>query len=327
MANITVLGCGFGTALSVQFDRQGHKVTAYTKFQSEVDDILRDGEHKRLLPGVPVPSSISFTTDISKVRDADFVVVAIPTKFLRTTIAEIPPFVTANTIIVDVGKGLEDDTLKRRTEVIAEYLPDNPLVYLTGPCHAEEVGRGMPTAIVAASTDKAAALTVQAAIGSESLRVYASSDIIGCEFGAALKNPIALCVGILEGMGCGDNTRAALMTRGLAEITRLACAVGANPQTLLGLSGVGDLIVTCMSAHSRNHRAGLLIGGGMNAAEAVAKVGTVEGYECARPALRLAQKHGVETPIIAELCDICFGEKKPFDSLAELMQRESKSKE
>lgn len=321
MAKITVLGCGFGTALSVLFDSSGHSVTTWTKFEDEKDTILRDGEHKRLLPGVIVPPSITITTDMSAAGECDVLVFAIPSVAIRDVAKEAAKYISPRTIVVNVGKGFEDGTKKRQTEVIAEFLPDNPIVVLTGPCHAEEVGRKMPTTVVCASSDREAAQYIQDTLMCKSFRIYLSDDVVGCELGGALKNPIALCCGIVEGMGYGDNTIAALMTRGLAEITRLGVALGADWRTFSGISGVGDLIVTCTSTHSRNHRAGLLIGGGTPAAEAVRKTGTVEGYGCAKIALELANELSVSTPIIEKLCAVCYEGKPPKEALQDLMGR------
>lgn len=319
---ISILGCGFGTALAVMLDRNNHEVTAWTKYQGEVDDILRDGEHKKLLPGVIIPPSISFTSDISKISGADLVITAIPSPFVREAVTAAKPFIDGNAVVLNVGKGFEDVSLLRLSEVVRSVLGAGQIIaVMAGPCHAEEVGRGMPTTVVAASDNSSAAAFVQEQLMNDNFRVYVSSDVVGCELGAALKNPIALCCGILQGMGFGDNTLAALMTRGLAEITRLATTLGAVPETLAGLSGVGDLFVTCTSAHSRNHRAGLLIGQGMTAEEAVRHTGTVEGYACLKSALELARTHGVETPIFEQLEQVCFERKDPRDALKALMSR------
>lgn len=327
MAKITVLGCGFGTALSIMWNKDGHTVTAWSKYREEIDAILTDGEHKRLLPGVIVPPTISLTTDLSCADDCDILVFAIPSRFVREVAVKVKPYVKKNTIIVNVGKGFEESSEKRLSEVISEELPDNEVAVLTGPSHAEEIGRNMPTTIVCASKSKTCTKYVQETLQNDRFRIYANSDIIGCELGGALKNPIALCCGIAEGMGLGDNTIAALMTRGLAEITRLGVALGAKRETFNGLSGVGDLIVTCTSAHSRNHRAGLLIGGGLSAAEAVERVGTVEGYQCAKIAYKIAQELNVSVPIIKELCAVCYGNQSPVDSIMNLMGRPSKAEE
>ncbi len=318
---ITILGCGFGTALSVLWNKAGHEITAWTKYEEEINDIRRYGEHKRLLPGVAVSNRIAFTTDISCVAGADIVVFAIPSKFVREVAEKVKEHIRPETIVLNVGKGFEEETDKRLSQVISETLPDNKIAVMAGPCHAEEVGRGIPTTVVMASEDKECAFFVQEQLQTDTFRVYVNDDVAGCEIAAALKNPIALCCGIIEGMKLGDNTTAALMTRGLAEITRLGVAMGAKWETFAGLAGVGDLIVTCTSVHSRNHRAGILIGEGMTAAEAVERVGTVEGYGCGKIAYGIAKNLGVRTPIIDQLYKVCFEGRKPMESLIALMER------
>ena len=318
---ITILGCGFGTALSVLWNKAGHEITAWTKYEEEINDIRRYGEHKRLLPGIAVSNRIAFTTDISCVADADIVVFAIPSKFVREVAEKVKLYIRPETIILNVGKGFEEETNKRLSQVIGETLPDNKIAVMAGPCHAEEVGRGIPTTVVMASEDKETAFFVQEQLQTDTFRVYINDDVAGCEIAAALKNPIALCCGIIEGMKLGDNTTAALMTRGLAEITRLGVAMGAKWETFAGLAGVGDLIVTCTSVHSRNHRAGILIGEGLTAAEAVERVGTVEGYGCGKIAYGIAKNLGVRTPIIDQLYKVCFEDKNPLESVSALMER------
>ncbi|MCL2638642.1 MAG: NAD(P)-dependent glycerol-3-phosphate dehydrogenase [Oscillospiraceae bacterium] len=323
MAKIAILGCGFGAALAALWCKSGHDVTAWTAFQDEIDAIKRDGESKKLLPGVKLPPEINFTADISAIRDCEILVFAIPSDFVRQTAQKAAQFISPNTILLSVGKGFERGTKKRQSEVISEVIPNNPIAVLTGPCHAEEVGRGVPTTVVCACNCgfQTSAYFIQDTLQSESLRIYLSDDVTGCELGGALKNIIALCCGIALGMGLGDNTIAAIMTRGLAEITRLSVALGARWQTFTGLAGVGDLIVTCTSELSRNHRAGKLIGGGLSAAETVEKVGTVEGYCSAKTALELAEMHSVEVPIIEQLCKILFEGVKPENALKALMSR------
>lgn len=318
---ITILGCGFGTALSVLWDKAGHEITAWTKYEEEINDIRRYGEHKKLLPGIAVSNRIAFTTDISCVSAADIVVFAIPSKFVREVAEKAKPFIRPETIILNVGKGFEEQTNKRLSQVIGDTFPHNKIAVMAGPCHAEEVGRGIPTTVVIASEDKECAFFVQEQLQTDTFRVYVNDDVAGCEIAAALKNPIALCCGIIEGMKLGDNTTAALMTRGLAEITRLGVAMGAKWETFAGLAGVGDLIVTCTSVHSRNHRAGILIGEGLTAAEAVERVGTVEGYGCGKIAYGIAKNLGVSVPIIDQLYKVCFEGRKPIDSLIALMER------
>ncbi|MBQ7835407.1 MAG: NAD(P)-dependent glycerol-3-phosphate dehydrogenase [Ruminiclostridium sp.] len=318
---ITILGCGFGTALSVLWDKGGHEITAWTKYQNEIDDILRFGEHKRLLPGVAVSNTISFTTDISCVKGADIVVFAIPSKFVREVAEKVKEHISPETIILNVGKGFEEGTNKRLSQVISETLPDNKIAVMAGPCHAEEVARGIPTTVVIASNHEGCAEFIQEKLQTDTFRVYMNDDVAGCEIAAALKNPLALCCGIIEGMKLGDNTIAALMTRGLAEITRLGTAMGAKWETFAGLAGVGDVIVTCTSVHSRNHRAGILIGEGMNAAAAVERVGTVEGYGCCKIAYGIAKQLGVRAPIIEQLYNVCYENGDPEESVAALMGR------
>ncbi|MDR0223176.1 MAG: NAD(P)-dependent glycerol-3-phosphate dehydrogenase [Oscillospiraceae bacterium] len=324
MADIMILGCGFGTALSVLWHGAGHKITAYTKFSGEIEEIRRDGEHKRLLPGVKIPEGIEFTTDISLIKKARIIIFAIPSKFVREVAEEAAPYIPENAVIVNAGKGFAGESGGRFSEVIGSRIPGNPIVALTGPCHAEEVGRGIPTTVVSASSNRESAEYIQRTLQTNSFRIYVNDDLIGCELGGALKNPIALCCGIALGMGLGDNTVAALMTRGLAEIKRLGTALGAKWQTFTGLAGVGDLIVTCTSKHSRNHRAGILIGRGMSAEEAVKSVGTVEGYDCVRIALRLAREKGVDVPIFEQLYGLCYEGAKPKDALRALMERPQK---
>jgi glycerol-3-phosphate dehydrogenase (NAD(P)+) len=323
MAKIAVLGCGFGAALSALWCKSGHEVMAWTKFESEIDAIKRDGENKKLLPGVKLPPEINFSTAISDIKGADILVFAIPSEFVRETAEKAAEFVSPNTILLSVGKGFERGTLKRQSEIISEMLPGSPIAVLTGPCHAEEVGRGVPTTVVCACDCKfqTSAYYIQDILQAESFRVYLSDDVIGCELGGALKNTIALCCGIALGMGLGANSIAAIMTRGLAEITRLSVALGARWQTFTGLAGIGDLIVTCTSELSRNHRAGKLIGSGLSASETVEKVGTVEGYGSARSAMELAEIHNVDVPIIEQLCKILFEDIKPPDALRALMSR------
>lgn len=322
--NITILGCGFGTALSVLWDKAGHKVTTWTKYEEEAADIIRCGEHKKLLPGVPVPKTISFTTDINAVKGADVVVFAIPSKFVREVAKKVSEVIESGTVILNVGKGFEEGTHKRLSQVISEEITGNPVVVMAGPCHAEEVGRCVPTTVVVASEDREAAGRIQGELQTNTFRIYLNDDVAGCEIAAALKNPIALSCGIVEGMKLGDNTLASLMTRGLAEMARLGVAMGAKWETFTGLAGVGDMIVTCTSVHSRNHRAGILIGQGMNAADAVKEVGTVEGYGCCAIAYEIANQLGVNVPIIDKLYRVCYGDATPQQALKMLMDRPQK---
>jgi len=324
MANITILGCGFGTALAVMWRGAGHNVTAYSNSREEIEAVKRDGEHKKLLPGVKIPDGIEFTADISRLRTAEIAVFAVPSKYMREVAVEARPFVADNAVIVSVSKGFEEESGLRLSEVIGSVIPGRPVVVLTGPCHAEEVGRLMPTAVVSAGLIPKSAEYIQNTLQTDRFRIYLNTDVVGCELGGALKNPIALCCGVALGMGLGDNTVASIMTRGLAEIRRLGSALGAKWQTFTGLSGVGDLIVTCTSKHSRNYRAGILIGQGVPAAEAVAQTGTVEGYDCVRTALKLAAEKGVELPIFEQLYRVCYEGIEPKQALRALMERPQK---
>ena len=291
MAKIVILGSGgFGLSLAVMAEHcGGHDVTVWSKFQSEIDDIRTHGEHTQKLPGVPISESIAMTSDISCIKGCDLLIFGIPSTFVRDVAKLAAPFIDDNMVIVNTGKGLEEDSLKTLSEVICEEIKTDKLVVLSGPSHAEEVARCIPTTIAASSHNMKAAEYVQKELGNSSLRIYLNRDVIGCEIGGALKNIIALCVGICDGMGYGDNTKAALMTRGIHEIARLGRAVGANILTFSGLTGIGDLIVTCTSMHSRNRRAGILIGQGVSPEEAVKRVGTVEGYFCCKAAYDLSR--------------------------------------
>ena len=322
MANITILGSGgFGLSLAVMAERCGHKVTVWSKFQSEIDDIRKHGEHVQKLPGVPVAESIALTTDISCIRGCDMLIFGIPSSFVRDVAKLAAPYVSDSMVIVNTGKGLEEGSLKTLSEVISEEVKTDKLVVLSGPSHAEEVARCIPTTIVAASENTEAAVWVQEQLGNSSLRIYLNNDVKGCELGGALKNIIALCAGICDGMGYGDNTKAALMTRGIHEIARLGKACGAEPETFSGLTGIGDLIVTCTSMHSRNRRAGILIGQGVSPQEAVDIVGTVEGYFCCKAAYALSRRIGVEMPITEQLNEVLFNGGDVREALGTLMNR------
>ena len=325
MANITILGSGgFGTSLAVMAHKYGHNVTVWSAFENEIEAIRRDGEHKKLLPGHKISKEINLTTDISCVKDMNIVLFAIPSAFLRKVAVMAKPYISPKTVIVNTGKGLEDGTFFRLSEVLEQEIDQNSVVVLSGPSHAEEVVLCMPTTVVVSSVDMNAADYVQEVLSNKTLRIYVSDDVVGCELGGALKNIIALSAGICDGMGYGDNTKAALMTRGIAEIARLGVALGARTETFAGLTGIGDLIVTCTSMHSRNRRAGILIGQGVNPQEAVAQVGTVEGYACAKVAYELSKKAGVEMPITEQLYNVLFKEKDLKTSIYDLMGRPKK---
>lgn len=323
MANVVILGSGgFGLSLAVMAEHCGkHNVTVWSKFQSEINEIRKHGEHIQKLPGVPISESIMLTSDISCVKGCDILIFGIPSSFVRDVAKLAAPYTDEKMVIVNTGKGLEEGTFKLLSDVIGEEIKNDKIVVLSGPSHAEEVARCIPTTIVAASKNLSAAEYVQKIFASDCLRIYINDDVTGCEIGGALKNIIALCVGICDGMGYGDNTKAALMTRGIHEIARLGKAMGAKASTFSGLTGIGDLIVTCTSMHSRNRRAGILIGQGISPEEAVEKVGTVEGYFCCKVAYELSQKIGVEMPITEQLNNILFHGGDVRKALSELMNR------
>lgn len=326
MAKIVILGAGgFGTSLAVTFHKYGETVTLWSAFDRELEDMRRYGENKRLLPGVPVDQSIEKTSDPSCVSDADLILFAVPSFAVREVCQRVQPFVRQGQILANVGKGFEECTGKRLSEVIGEEFPNQAVVALSGPSHAEEIARGVPTTLVAASTNHAAAETVQDLLMNSNLRLYVNDDVVGVELGGALKNIIAVCAGICDGLELGDNSKAALMTRGIAEISRLGVAMGAQVGTFAGLTGFGDLIVTCTSMHSRNRRAGILIGQGLSAEDAIARVGmTVEGCMACKAAYHLAKKYGVEMPIVNELYAVLTKEKDIRAALGDLMARPQK---
>lgn len=326
MSQIAVLGSGgWGTALAVMCCTYHHKVSLWSPFEAELAAIRNDGEHKKLLPGIRVPSEINLTSDIKIAADADIIISAVPSFAVRETAKRLKGIIKPGQIIVNVAKGLEEDSLKRLSQVLAEELPEARVVVLSGPSHAEEVPRGVPTAIVAASADKEAAIAVQEALMNPNFRIYISYDVVGVELGAALKNVIALAAGICDGLKLGDNTKAALMTRGIHEMAKLGTAMGGDSETFAGLSGIGDLIVTCTSVHSRNRRAGIYIGEGLPVSQAIEKVGMiVEGYKSTHAAYCLSQKAGVEMPIVNECYHVLYEGKDPELAIKDLMQRKKK---
>ncbi len=322
MAEITILGSGgFGLALAIMCHTMGHQVTVWSKFQAEIDEICTTGELSGKLPNVKIPQEITLTTDITAVSGKDVVLVGIPTQFVRGVAREAAPYMKPETVVVNTSKGLEAGSFKRMSEVLAEEFPHNPIVVLTGPSHAEELALGIPTTVAVASTDVRYAEYIQDIFTSPTLRLYVNADVLGCELGGAMKNIIALAAGISDGLGFGDNTKAALMTRGIHEITALGVAMGARVETFAGLTGIGDLIVTCTSMHSRNRRAGILIGQGKSPEEAVRQVGTVEGYHCCEVAHALAQKLDVTMPITEELYKLLFEKGLSSLSMEHLMSR------
>ena len=322
---ISVLGSGgWGTALAMVLLENGHQVTLWS-YQEEESRVLRETGENPMLKGIPLPKELNLTSDMACVKDCQVVVLATPSFAIRTTARQLAPLLESEAVLVVVSKGIEKESSLLLSQVIEQEAPGHPVVALSGPSHAEEVGRRVPTTVVSASESRQAAELVQDLFMNERFRVYASPDIVGVELGGALKNIIALCAGCCDGMGCGDNTKAALMTRGLTEIARLGVAMGGRKETFAGLAGVGDLIVTCTSMHSRNRRAGILIGQGMPVEQAVREIGAVvEGYYAAATARELAEKMGVEMPIAAGAYEVLYHGKSPATVLTELMNRTKK---
>ena len=323
---IAVLGSGgWGTALALVLLENGHDVTLWS-YTAEESAVLQETGENPMLKGVPLPKELTLTSDLACVKGCGAVVLATPSFAVRTTARAAAPMLDPGAVLVSVSTGIEKDTSLTLTDAIEQEVGDaHPIVALSGPSHAEEVGRHVPTVVVSASKDRSAAEQVQDLFMNERFRVYASDDVVGVELGAALKNVIALCAGISDGMGYGDNTKAALMTRGLTEIARLGVAMGGRRETFAGLSGVGDLIVTCTSMHSRNRRCGILIGKGTPTDQAVKEIGAVvEGYYAAATARALAQKVGVEMPITEAAYQVLYEGKDPHRVIVDLMTRERK---
>ncbi|MEE0627234.1 MAG: NAD(P)H-dependent glycerol-3-phosphate dehydrogenase, partial [Lachnospiraceae bacterium] len=283
--------------------------------------------HKSKLPGVKIPEDMVFTSDMeTAIKEKDFLVLAVPSAFTRGTARRMKPFVGERQIIVDVAKGIEEDTLMTLSQQIEEEIPQADVAVLSGPSHAEEVGRGLPTAVVIGAKTEETARYLQEMFMNHVFRVYISSDMLGMELGGALKNVIALAAGIADGMGYGDNTKAALITRGIAEIARLGVKMGGALESFTGLTGIGDLIVTCASVHSRNRKAGYLMGQGKTMEEAMAEVKmVVEGVYSAKAAAKLGKKYGVALPIVDKVNEVLFEGKDPKEAVDELMLRDSKA--
>lgn len=324
---ITVLGSGaWGTALALVLLENGHDVTLWS-FLEEESRVLRETHENPMLKGVPLPPELKLTTDMAEVKGCKVVVIATPSFAVRSTAAKLRELADPGTVLVSVAKGIEKDTSLCLSQVIEEEVGDKcPVVVLSGPSHAEEVGRHIPTAVVAAADNIKDAELVQDLFMNSRFRVYTSTDRVGTEICAALKNVIALCAGCCDGMGYGDNTKAMLMTRGLAEISRLGVALGGKQESFTGLTGVGDLIVTCCSMHSRNRRCGILIGQGKPVEEAVKEIGAVvEGYYAAANARALARKAGVEMPIAQAAYEVLYEGRDVHTVVTDLMSRSKKA--
>lgn len=326
MTKIGVLGAGtWGMALARMLQLSGNEVTVWSALEREVEEFSATRRHPNL-PGMEIPEEILFTKDMKEVcRDKEILLFAVPSPFVRATARKAAKYVQDHQIIVDVAKGIEADTLFTMTQIIADELknPAVKLVALSGPTHAEEVAKDLPTTIVSACEDLAAAERVQQVFGNTCMRVYTNDDVLGVELCGAMKNIMALASGVALGLGYGDNTKAALITRGMAEITRLGIAMGCKPQTFAGLAGIGDLIVTATSVHSRNNRCGMLLGQGVPPQEAVKQVGmVVEGINALPAAMRLAQKYGVEMPLATAVNEVVNLGADPKDAVAKLMSRD-----
>ena len=329
MTKIGVLGAGtWGMALARMLQLSGNQVTVWSALEREIDEFSATRRHPNL-PGMQIPQDLQFTKDIQEVcRDKEILLFAVPSPFVRATARKAAPYIQNGQIIVDVAKGIEADTLFTMTQIIADELknPAVKLVALSGPTHAEEVAKDLPTTIVSACEDLAVAERVQQVFGNTCMRVYTNDDVLGVELCGAMKNIMALASGVALGLGYGDNTKAALITRGMAEITRLGIAMGCKPQTFYGLAGIGDLIVTATSVHSRNNRCGLLLGQGVPPQEAVRQVGmVVEGINALPAAMKLSAKYGVEMPLATAVNAVVNHGADPKEAVAKLMRRDQTS--
>lgn len=324
---IAVIGAGsWGTALSVSLSGNGHTVKIWDINREHLNELSSNRENTRYLPGVKLPERIQISYTVEEaVEGADIVLFSAPAQHFRSALDGALPYLKPEMALINVAKGIEQKTLKRMSEIAFEKLPDAKYVVLSGPSHAEEVGKGMPTTLVSASKDVELAEYVQDVFMSDCLRIYTGSDVIGAELGGALKNIIALGAGISDGMGFGDNAKAALMTRGITEIARLGVQLGASLNTFFGLTGIGDLIVTCTSMHSRNRRCGIMIGEGMSPSEAKEKVGmVVEGMYTTEAAYELARQFGVEMPITEQIYRVINGTSDAREAVMNLMTRQRK---
>ena len=324
---ISVIGAGsWGIALAKLLYNNGNEITVWSALEDEIVMLNKEREHKDKLPGVKLPDDMIFTTELKDaMKDSKILVLAVPSPFVRNTAKNMAQFYESEQIIVNVAKGIEEATLSTMSQIIEEEIHGARVAVLSGPSHAEEVGRQIPTTIVVGAKMRKPADLVQNTLISNVFRVYTSPDVLGIEIGAALKNVVALAAGIADGLGYGDNTKAALITRGMAEITRLGTAMGGHQETFYGLSGVGDLIVTCASMHSRNRRAGILIGKGYSMDEAMKEVKmVVEGVYSAKAAQKLSEKYNISMPIVEQVNKILFEGKSASDAVNELMVRDKK---
>jgi len=328
MSKVSILGAGtWGTALAILLANKGNEVTIWTKIENEAKALSENRKQVKNLPGAQLPEQVKITLDLEEAcTDKEVIVMAVASPYIRATAHSAAPFIKKGQIIVNVSKGIEDGTLYTLSEVLKDEIPQGDIAVLSGPSHAEEVSRGIPTTIVVGSETQLTAKLIQDVFMTEVFRVYISPDIIGIELGASLKNVIALAAGIVDGLGFGDNTKAALMTRGIAEISRLGMTMGGKLETFAGLSGIGDLFVTCTSVHSRNWRAGNLMGQGKTMEEAMKEVNqVVEGVNSAKAALALARKYKVEMPIVEQINMVLFEGKTTRDAVADLLMRDRRT--
>lgn len=326
MAKVSVLGGGsWGIALAVLLHKNGHEITIWSALEKEVEMLQTEHEHK-MLPGVKLPEDMVFTTDDAEaVADKDLLVMAVASSYTRATANRFSKLIKPGQIIVNVAKGIEENTVMTLSEIIEQEIPQAQVAVLSGPSHAEEVGRGIPTTVVVGAKKKSTAEYIRSLFMNEVFRVYISPDVLGIELGGSLKNVVALAAGIADGLGYGDNTKAALITRGITEIGRLGMTMGGRYETFSGLTGIGDLIVTCASMHSRNRRAGILIGQGKSMDEAMAEVKmVVEGVHSAKAAMQLAKKYDVQLPIIEQVNLVLFEGKSAEEAVKDLMLRDKK---
>lgn len=331
MRKIACIGAGsWGSALALVLCDNGHDVLIWSRRKEQVEELNKDHTNEQYNPGVVFPSSLKATYSMKEaVMNADMILLAVPTKAIRSCIQQMIPFIHKKVIITHVSKGIEPDTLLRVSEVIKEEMPEkliDEIVVLSGPSHAEEVSKRLPTTITASAKNSEKAEFVQDLFMNNRFRVYTNPDVVGVELGGALKNIIALGAGISDGLGYGDNAKAALITRGLAEITRLGTKLGANPITFAGLTGLGDLIVTCTSIHSRNYRAGYELGKGRHLKEVLDSVGmVVEGVRTTKATFQLSEIHQVDMPITQEIYKVLFADKNPKEAVDDLMTRMKRS--
>lgn len=328
MKKITVIGAGsFGTSLAILLTNKGYDVSIWGRKKSQLALMRETRENPHYLPKVKLPESLKIVDDMDDaLKGSDMLVFSVPAQNFRGVLETAKAFMTGKEIVVNVAKGIEKGTLMRLSEVAKEVIPNICYVALSGPSHAEEVARLLPTTVAVSCEDKAVALEVQEIFNTDRFRVYTNDDLVGVELGGSLKNIIALGAGISDGMGFGDNAKAAMMTRGITEMIRLGTAMGSKSETFSGLTGLGDLIVTCTSMHSRNRRCGILIGQGMSVNDAVDEIGmVVEGLATAEAAGALAEKYNIEMPITQSICDLIYGRTNAVDAVNALMGRKTKN--